>query len=88
MHPTWWFKWRHAPRWVHGCHEPHMVRGGESGIRTHGPAFGGTHDFQSCTFGQLGHLSAVPPEAGYFDYQDADFRRYPQIKIQIIKKSS
>jgi hypothetical protein len=32
--------------------------GGESGIRTHGATFGGTHDFQSCSFGQLGHLSA------------------------------
>jgi hypothetical protein len=34
-----------------------MVHGGERGIRTLGPAFGGTHDFQSCPFGQLGHLS-------------------------------
>jgi hypothetical protein len=32
--------------------------GGERGIRTLGSAFGRTHDFQSCTIGQLGHLSA------------------------------
>jgi hypothetical protein len=31
--------------------------GGERGIRTLGAAFGSTHDFQSCSFGQLGHLS-------------------------------
>ncbi len=54
------------------------IYGGESGIRTHGPAFDGTHDFQSCTFGQLGHLSV-------YIIQDADFRRYPQIEIQIYK---
>ena len=39
--------------------------GGERGIRTLGSAFGRTHDFQSCTIGQLGHLSAIPPTAGY-----------------------
>ena len=33
--------------------------GGESGIRTHGSGATGTHDFQSCPFGQLGHLSAA-----------------------------
>ena len=32
--------------------------GGESGIRTHGAGISSTHDFQSCSFGQLGHLSA------------------------------
>jgi hypothetical protein len=31
--------------------------GGERGIRTLGAAFDSTHDFQSCSFGQLGHLS-------------------------------
>ena len=31
--------------------------GGERGIRTLGAAFNSTHDFQSCSFGQLGHLS-------------------------------
>ncbi len=31
--------------------------GGERGIRTLGAVFDSTHDFQSCTFGQLGHLS-------------------------------
>jgi hypothetical protein len=30
--------------------------GGERGIRTLGTSYG-THDFQSCTFSQLGHLS-------------------------------
>ena len=35
------------------------VRGGERGIRTLGAAFGSTHDFQSCSFSQLGHLSAM-----------------------------
>jgi hypothetical protein len=34
-----------------------MVHGGERGIRTLGAAFGSTHDFQSCSFSQLGHLS-------------------------------
>jgi hypothetical protein len=33
--------------------------GGERGIRTLGTAFGSTHDFQSCSFSQLGHLSAI-----------------------------
>jgi hypothetical protein len=33
------------------------VNGGERGIRTLGTAFGSTHDFQSCSFSQLGHLS-------------------------------
>jgi hypothetical protein len=32
--------------------------GGERGIRTLGTPFGRTHDFQSCSFSQLGHLSA------------------------------
>ena len=32
--------------------------GGESGVRTHGAVISSTHDFQSCSFGQLGHLSA------------------------------
>ncbi len=40
------------------CAEPEdHVDGGERGIRTLGTAFGSTHDFQSCSFGQLGHLS-------------------------------
>ncbi len=44
---------------------PKGAHGGESGIRTHGSAFGGTHDFQSCTFGQLGHLSvSIDQDAG------------------------
>ena len=34
------------------------VNGGESGVRTHGAVISSTHDFQSCSFGQLGHLSA------------------------------
>jgi hypothetical protein len=33
--------------------------GGERGIRTLGTAFGSTHDFQSCSFNQLGHLSII-----------------------------
>ena len=33
--------------------------GGERGIRTLGATFGSTHDFQSCSFSQLGHLSAM-----------------------------
>jgi hypothetical protein len=33
--------------------------GGERGIRTLGAACGSTHDFQSCSFSQLGHLSFV-----------------------------
>jgi hypothetical protein len=32
--------------------------GGERGIRTLGAAINDTHDFQSCSFSQLGHLSA------------------------------
>jgi hypothetical protein len=31
--------------------------GGERGIRTLGAAINDTHDFQSCSFSQLGHLS-------------------------------
>ena len=38
---------------------PIPLNGGERGIRTLGPAINQPHDFQSCTFGQLGHLSAV-----------------------------
>ena len=34
-----------------------ILYGGERGIRTLGAAFDSTHDFQSCSFGQLGHLS-------------------------------
>ncbi len=34
-----------------------FTNGGERGIRTLGAAFDSTHDFQSCSFGQLGHLS-------------------------------
>ena len=34
--------------------------GGERGIRTLGTAFNSTHDFQSCSFSQLGHLSRIP----------------------------
>ena len=33
--------------------------GGERGIRTPGTTFGGTHDFQSRSLGQLGHLSSL-----------------------------
>ena len=33
--------------------------GGERGIRTLGAAINDTHDFQSCSFGQLGHLSVL-----------------------------
>ena len=36
-----------------------MSNGGERGIRTLGAAVNSTHDFQSCTFSQLGHLSVV-----------------------------
>ena len=32
--------------------------GGERGIRTLGAGISDTHDFQSCSFSQLGHLSA------------------------------
>ena len=35
--------------------------GGERGIRTLGTPFGRTHDFQSCSFSQLGHLSVRKP---------------------------
>jgi hypothetical protein len=35
-----------------------ILYGGERGIRTLGAAFDSTHDFQSCSFSQLGHLSA------------------------------
>jgi hypothetical protein len=34
-----------------------MLDGGERGIRTLGAAINSTHDFQSCSFSQLGHLS-------------------------------
>ena len=40
--------------------------GGERGIRTLGTAFGSTHDFQSCSFSQLGHLSGTPAYAWYY----------------------
>ena len=33
--------------------------GGERGIRTLGTRFVGTHDFQSCAFDQLSHLSMI-----------------------------
>ena len=33
--------------------------GGERGIRTPGTTFGGTHDFQSRSLSQLGHLSSL-----------------------------
>ena len=33
--------------------------GGERGIRTLGAAINSTHDFQSCSFSQLGHLSVL-----------------------------
>ena len=36
----------------------HKRCGGERGIRTLGAAINDTHDFQSCSFSQLGHLSA------------------------------
>ena len=36
----------------------HINDGGERGIRTLGAVFDSTHDFQSCSFSQLGHLSA------------------------------
>ena len=35
------------------------VNGGERGIRTLGEVSNPTHDFQSCTFDQLGHLSDI-----------------------------
>ena len=35
----------------------YLMNGGERGIRTPGTTFGSTHDFQSCSFSQLGHLS-------------------------------
>ncbi len=44
--------------------KPNSLRrgnGGERGIRTLGAAINGTHDFQSCTFSQLGHLSEFFP---------------------------
>ena len=37
--------------------------GGERGIRTLGAACDSTHDFQSCSFSQLGHLSAIPDKS-------------------------
>ncbi len=37
------------------------IDGGERGIRTLGAACDSTHDFQSCTFSQLGHLSVGVP---------------------------
>ncbi len=44
-------------------HAPYMVHGGERGIRTLGPDFVGTHDFQSCPFNRSGisphHLQKV-----------------------------
>ena len=33
--------------------------GGDVGIRTLGTRFAHTHDFQSCSFNQLGHISAL-----------------------------
>jgi hypothetical protein len=39
--------------------------GGERGIRTLGAAFGSTHDFQSCSFSQLGHLSWILIKSKY-----------------------
>ncbi len=35
----------------------YTINGGGGGIRTRGTPCGGTHDFQSCPFGQLGHPS-------------------------------
>jgi hypothetical protein len=50
------------------CADPNLVSGlgrwwakksgGERGIRTLGAVISDTHDFQSCSFSQLGHLSA------------------------------
>ncbi len=48
---------------VHGCHEPHVVRGGERGIRTLDPVVSGIHDFQSCPFG----LSGISPSAKHLN---------------------
>jgi hypothetical protein len=56
--------------------------GGESGIRTHGSGVSGTHDFQSCPFGQLGHLSAFIA----LSHQLSAFSFYPTIfTIKFIK---
>ncbi|GEM_PF-3849592 len=48
---------------------PPKNNGGEGGIRTRGPGVSGTHDFQSCSFDQLGHLSAHIYYSNYlFDF--------------------
>ena len=72
--------WRPELRRIQGCHEPYMVHGGESGIRTHGLAFGGTHDFQSCPFSQLGHLSDISLRVGYVLFSLG--RRFTQIHTE------
>ncbi len=54
---------RRCARWTKRFHPSRdvLIRvgfdGGERGIRTLGAAFDSTHDFQSCSFSQLGHLS-------------------------------
>ena len=53
---------------AHGAARRHEMDGGERGIRTLGAACDSTHDFQSCTFSQLGHLSA---------YRDGTVGRWP-----------
>jgi hypothetical protein len=45
--------------------------GGERGIRTLGAAINSTHDFQSCSFSQLGHLSVF-----FVDHQPSQGWRY------------
>jgi hypothetical protein len=55
------------------------LNGGESGIRTHGSGVSGTHDFQSCPFGQLGHLSASLA----FSHQLSAFNLYPTILTSV-----
>jgi hypothetical protein len=57
--------------WIDLQKSEHLLRGygGERGIRTLGAAINSTHDFQSCSFGQLGHLSGqeslcVRPQLG------------------------
>jgi hypothetical protein len=54
-----WCKSCGAPNYVEfgACHAPYVVHGGERGIRTLGPDFVGTHDFQSCPFS----LSGISP---------------------------
>ncbi len=50
-----------STRTCSGSGRPRLLDGGERGIRTLGAAFDSTHDFQSCSFSQLGHLSVRQP---------------------------